>query len=119
MASSGSRVRTRGPGLLLGLLATCWACTTTPTRESAPAFAAGVELPEGPGREVLVASCLSCHELTALPLFASFYTRDSWRTLVLTMKGHGAQVDGAEVELLADYLARHFGVEPRPEQGSL
>src|SRR5687767_10320371 len=109
MASSGSRVRIRKAGLLLGLLATCWACTTTPTRESAPAFAAGVELPEGPGREILVASCLSCHELTALPLFASFYTRDSWRALVLTMKEHGAQVDGDEIEVLSDYLAQHFG----------
>ena len=47
----------------------------------------------------------------ALPLFKGFYTRDSWRTLVLTMKEHGADVDGAEIEVLADYLAQHFGPE--------
>jgi cytochrome c553 len=119
MASSGCRARTRNSGLLLVLLATCWACTTTPTRESALAFEAGVELPDGPGREILVASCLSCHELTALPLFASFYTRDSWHTLVLTMKQHGAQVDDEEIEVLADYLAQHFGPKPAQEQESL
>jgi hypothetical protein len=112
MASSGCRVRTRRPGLLLALLATCWACTTTPARNDAPAFEAGVDLPEGPGREILISSCLSCHELTALPLFGTFYTRDSWRALVLTMKAHGAPVDGNEIEVLADYLARHFGPEP-------
>jgi hypothetical protein len=46
--------------------------------------------------------------LTTLPLFAPFYERDRWHTLVVTMQAHGADVDNAEVELLADYLARHF-----------
>jgi hypothetical protein len=94
------------------VLAACGACTATPARVAAPAFAPGVELPDGPGREILFESCLSCHELTALPLFKAFYTRDSWRTLVLSMRGHGAQIDDAEVEVLSDYLVRHFGVAP-------
>ena len=89
---------------------------TAPAQTPAPAFAADVDLPEGAGREILVASCLSCHALTALPLFAGFYTRDSWRTLVLTMKEHGADVDGAEVEVLADYLALHFGPAATTQQ---
>ena len=80
---------------------------------SAPVFAPGVELPAGPGREIIDASCLSCHDLTALPLFAPFYTRDTWRTLVVTMQAHGADVDNAEVEVLSDYLAQHFGAKPR------
>jgi hypothetical protein len=121
MASFGSRARTRNTALLLGLLgllAAGGACTTTQTSAPAPAvepqappqaFEAGVELPAGRGREILIASCLGCHELTTLPLFAQFYTRDSWRTLVLTMKEQGAEVDGTEIEALADYLARHFG----------
>jgi hypothetical protein len=93
------------------LLAVCGGCTTPVTRSAAPAFEPGVDLPEGPGRELLYASCLSCHALTALPLFKAFYTRDSWRTLVVTMKEHGADVDSAEIEMLADYLAEHFGAE--------
>jgi hypothetical protein len=109
MASSGSRARTRTSYFWLGLVGACGACTTTPTRTPEPAFEAGVDLPEGRGREILIASCLSCHELTALPLFKGFYTRDSWRTLVLTMKEQGARVDGVEIEVLADYLAQHFG----------
>jgi hypothetical protein len=119
MASSGCRARTRRFGFLFGLLAACGGCTTTPTRGPAPAFEAGVDLPEGPGREILVASCLSCHGLSALPLFKGFYTRDSWRTLVQTMKEHGANVNGAEIEVLADYLAQHFGPAPLPAQESL
>jgi hypothetical protein len=112
MEPSGCRARTSRSVFLLGLLASCAACTATLTNESAPAFAAGVELPEGTGREILIASCLSCHELSALALFKGFYTRDSWRTLVLTMREHGAAVDDADVEVLSDYLAQHFGVVP-------
>ena len=102
--------------LLIGLLvagAACGGCATRPTaavqEPVTPAFAPGVDLPPGPGREILDASCLSCHDLTALPLFAPFYTRDTWRTLVVTMQAHGADVDNAEIEVLADYLAQHFG----------
>ena len=103
------------PALGLSVLTLAAACTTqapkpTPVFEApAPAFEAGVELPAGAGREILVASCLSCHELRALALFKGFYTRDSWRALVLTMQENGAEVDAGEVELLADYLAQHFG----------
>jgi hypothetical protein len=116
MASSGCRARIRTSRFLLGLLAACGACTTTQTRTPAPGFEPGVELPEGRGREILMASCLSCHELSALPLFQAFYTRDSWRALVLTMKEHGAEIDGAEIEVLADYLAQHFGPKPGAQE---
>jgi cytochrome c5 len=106
--------------LALGLLAAGAACTTQPqlpvpartqlqAPAPAPAFEPGVELPAGAGREILLASCLSCHELGALALFKGFYTRDSWRALVLTMVENGAEVDGTGVEVLSDYLAQHFG----------
>ena len=96
---------------LLGLIAACVACAncTTQPATAAPRIDAGVELPVGPGREILIASCLSCHQLGGLALFKGFYTRDSWRTLVLTMIEHGAEINATEVELLADYLEQHFG----------
>ena len=66
-------------------------------------------LPDGEGRDILVHECLNCHELSALELFQGFYTRELWRSLVITMRGNGAQVDDEQVEILADYLALHFG----------
>ena len=97
---------------VLSLLAACSGCTTeSPTLEPPPKV--GVELPAGQGREILVASCLGCHELGALALFKGYYTRDSWRLLVLTMIESGAKVDGAEIEVLADYLEQHFGPDTR------
>ena len=66
-------------------------------------------LPDGEGREILVRECLNCHELDALELFKGFYTQDRWRSLVITMRENGAQVDDAQVDVLAEYLAQHFG----------
>ena len=74
--------------------------------------AAGVELPAGPGRELLLRDCLGCHDLGGLALYQGFYTRDDWLVLVQTMVAHGAATDAAEAETVADYLAQHFGREP-------
>lgn len=120
MGSSGSPTRIRVQVLAVGFLAACGGCATQvsapapePSLESSAeptqAFEAGIDLPEGPGREILVTSCLACHDLVALTLFKGFYTRDSWKALVLTMVGNGAELDAAEVEVLADYLERYFG----------
>jgi hypothetical protein len=113
MGSFGCRAPvTDALALAFCLLALCAACTTTRHDGSAPAaaFEAGVELPAGAGREILVSECLNCHELAVLELFASFYDRDSWHELVISMRANGADVDDAEVELVSDYLAQHFGV---------
>ena len=73
---------------------------------------AGIDLPAGSGRDLLVSACLGCHDLGGLTLFSNFYTRDDWRTLVLTMIESGASIAPAEVEAIADYLGRHFGTGP-------
>ena len=80
----------------------------------ATAIDPGIELPDGPGREILLGACLACHNLGGLALFKGFYTRDSWRNLVLTMQANGARVDADEIEALSDYLALHFGPAPPP-----
>lgn len=68
-------------------------------------------LPSGQGREILEHECLRCHELDALTLFRDFYGREQWRALVMTMRDNGAELDDAQVDVLARYLARHFGTE--------
>lgn len=68
-------------------------------------------LPTGEGRDILVRECLNCHQLDALELFRGFYTEDRWRSLVLTMRENGAEVDDRQVDVLAEYLAQHFGTD--------
>lgn len=97
----------------LGWLAAVAGCATPVPALPPPAapIDAGVELPAGVGREILVASCLDCHQLGGLALFKGFYTRDSWRALVISMIDNGAELDADEVEVLSDYLAQYFGPE--------
>lgn len=78
-------------------------------RQAPGQAAAGVELPPGQGRALLERECLNCHELKALTLFSAYYNRERWRALVMTMRGNGAVLDDAEVEVVAGYLARNFG----------
>jgi hypothetical protein len=72
----------------------------------------GIELPAGPGRELLLSRCLGCHDLGGLELFDDFYTRADWHLLLETMVAHGAAVDADELETVADYLALHYSPEP-------
>jgi len=99
--------RSHGAWQLIGLgsvLAAACAVSSGPQRAEN-----SIDLPPGDGRAILETQCLVCHELGALTLFEDFYNRDRWRSLVITMRANGAVVDDDEVEVLADYLATHFG----------
>jgi mono/diheme cytochrome c family protein len=121
-------LRGLGPGLLVAVAFAAAACAYRGRAEQADAGQgetgqadagladagladAGLALPPGEGRGILERQCLSCHELEALALFSGFYDRERWRSLVITMRANGAEVDDAEVEIVADYLARHFGTD--------
>ena len=67
------------------------------------------ELPEGPGKKILQASCTSCHALTEVTKFKGYYTRAQWRDVVQTMVDYGAMLQPGEAEVLADYLTEHLG----------
>ena len=80
------------------------ATATAPTAATAEA-----ELPDGRGKQILVASCTSCHDLREVTKFRGYYTRAQWRDIVLTMVDYGADVTKADVDVLADYLNEHLG----------
>ena len=83
-----------------------------PARVTAPAPAAAIgELPDGPGRQMLLASCTSCHDLREVTKFRGYYTRPQWRDIVVTMVQYGAKVGEKDVEVLTDYLTEHLGRE--------
>ena len=57
-----------------------------------------VELPEGAGKEVVSASCASCHGLNMIT-GAAGYTQDGWRDLISTMIELPAGADGNGVAI--------------------
>ncbi len=88
------------------------ATATVPSPSVPPtttAAAAADELPEAKGKQILLASCTSCHDLREVTKFRGFYTRAQWRDIVLTMVDYGAPVDKNNIEVLADYLNEHLG----------
>lgn len=70
---------------------------------------AGIDLPPGRARAVLMRACLDCHDLGNLELFRGFYNESRWRDLVVDMVEEGAELGDGEVDLVARYLAEHFG----------
>lgn len=79
-----------------------------------PAFrpAWSQDLPDGPGKDVVVKRCTSCHEAA---LFTSLkHTRPEWKAVVETMMGYGSEITRSEVEVVADYLAKNYGADSSP-----
>jgi hypothetical protein len=77
------------------------ASTQTPAPED--------DLPDGAGKKILMAQCRTCHELSEVTKFRGYYSRAQWLDIVITMVEYGADVNKADVEVLADYLAQHLG----------
>jgi hypothetical protein len=71
--------------------------------------ASSTDLPDGPGKAVLVSACTTCHELTEVTKFKGFYTKDEWRDIVVTMMKYGAVVKNDDMPVLVDYLFKNFG----------
>jgi cytochrome c5 len=74
-----------------------------------PATSAAAELPDGRGKQILMASCTSCHDLREVTKFRGYYTRAQWHDIVVTMVEYGADVEKNDIEVLADYLNAHLG----------
>ena len=73
------------------------------------AAAPGDELPDGPGKKVLLRACTTCHDLDEVTKFKGYYTRAQWKDIVVTMKEYGASLEDGEVDVLSDYLAEVLG----------
>jgi cytochrome c5 len=76
---------------------------------AATAAAAAAQLPEGPGKQILNASCTSCHDLREVTKLRGYYNRAQWRDIVVTMVEYGAPIEKTDIEVLTSYLEEHLG----------
>jgi cytochrome c5 len=86
--------------------------TACAVRQPAPPASRSAEaeaLPDGAGKQILMAACASCHDLGEVTKFRGYYNRAQWRDMVITMVEYGARVNEKEVEVLSDYLVQHLG----------
>lgn len=103
-------------GALVALwLASAVVTSARPTQTLAPAPAqtlapmlvpSGEGLPDGPGKDVTVRSCGTCHE--ARRAASARLTRAGWAAVIDGMIGRGARMADDEVPVVLEYLATHF-----------
>lgn len=65
------------------------------------------DLPDGPGKDVTVKACTSCHD--ADNFTSKKHTKAEWKEVVDTMVAYGAEVSDADSEIITTYLAKYFG----------
>jgi len=79
----------------------------------APPVAAQDPFPDGPGKDVTVRICGTCHP--AARSAAVSLTRDGWRDVIAKMVSLGAKGSDAELAAVLDYLSANFkGNAPKP-----
>jgi mono/diheme cytochrome c family protein len=65
-------------------------------------------LPAGEGYDVVRTACTQCHGIN--PFTQLREGPDAWRRQVYDMVLRGAQVQAADIDLVVNYLASHFGI---------
>jgi virginiamycin B lyase len=69
-------------------------------------------MPDGPGKEAVVAYCSGCHGLNRVA--NSGYPQAYWHTAIRMMLNFGVPIPPDQINLVTDYLANNFPEKPRP-----
>jgi cytochrome c5 len=74
------------------------------------ASAPAQDLPDGPGKDLVMKVCTVCHELTRIT--SKKRTKEEWSDTVDKMAMRGAMATDEEFEMIVAYLAKNFGKGP-------
>lgn len=93
-------------GLTFIVMAAAIAGAMTAAAEEKP-----VVLKPGAGRETVEGNCSACHSLDYIVMNSPFLTAAGWTAEVTKMiKAFGAPISEADAKVIADYLARNYGI---------
>lgn len=70
------------------------------------------QLPDGAGRDETVKLCKQCHELDRS--VSKRQDRDGWQTTMTRMMAFGMKAKPEEIQIVLDYLAKHYPAEELP-----
>jgi len=79
----------------------------TDDTKAGSAKAAADSLPDGPGKEVVLKKCISCHSVQIVTNHHA--DADDWAQVVSKMIGRGAVISDDDADTIVDYLSAHFG----------
>jgi mono/diheme cytochrome c family protein len=78
-----------------------------PAQQPPPSPASLAALPAGPGKELIEARCVACHDLTRI--VTSKRQKSEWEGIVANMVARGASATPEERQALVAYLTGQFG----------
>ena len=81
------------------------------------ALAAAIQLPNGPGVNVVYSKCQTCHDLQYVT-DAKGLLPNQWRSVLTSMKDYGLKISNEEQEQLLGYLIAYLGPNPPPPMAS-
>jgi len=93
-------------GALCCLLIVILAAAGAAAGQSPQRVVSGEGMPDGPGKDVTVQACGSCHD--ARRAASVRLTRDGWAGVIDSMQRFGARFSPEEVPIILDYLSTHF-----------
>ena len=93
------KLRSLALGALIGLCA----CA------SGGASGAGAPAQTADGAVLLQQRCTVCHALRGLSAYQDYWGEEEWREMVETMRSYGAELSDPEADVLAAWLAVHYG----------
>ena len=103
MITRGAQLNAREADTVIAYLAANFGPT------AAAAAPAKVNLPGGPGKELVEARCTACHDLERVAVIKR--QKAEWPALVANMVGRGAVASPEEAQAITSYLTAHFGGE--------
>ncbi len=72
----------------------------------------GEELPEGKGKEMVAASCTSCHTFSSR--VGAGYTATGWHAVMRMMINHGVPIPRDQLGTMTEYLIKNFPEKLKP-----
>ena len=72
---------------------------------------AAQDLPEGPGKQQVTATCGGCHDINRLRVG---YTPEGWKTVTRMMQNMEVAIDAKDWPVVTDYLTKNFPERARP-----
>jgi cytochrome c5 len=102
MVTRGAQLTAREADTVITYLTASFGPAATPA-------APNMNLPGGPGKELVEARCTACHDLERVAVIKR--PKSEWPALVANMVGRGAVATADEAQAIASYLASHFGGE--------
>ncbi|MDN5929128.1 MAG: cytochrome c, partial [Hyphomicrobiales bacterium] len=81
---------------------------------STTASAAGIEIPKGPGSNLVYAKCQTCHDLQYVVDGKGLMPKQ-WGAVLASMQDYGLEVSDKEKSDILQYLTAYLGKNPPPE----